>query len=466
MFENASGISRRAIVGWLVALSLLAFAGRTATIVYQRAWQKPNAMEHRSIALSLVNGTGFSFGDFGYYGPSSVQSPPFPFLLAGMFKIFGVDTPPDGSLQGANRAYFAILMLNAFAGAGLVWLTYLLARTLGGTVLSGLFAAAAVAIWPSQVYAARHVQAIVLITCSLAGMIILFYRALRTGSRGAWIGYCVVGTLATLTEPVFLPALAISGLLVLFWRGLAWNIRLRNAGILLLTTFIVIGPWTLRNRIVHEKWVPIKATFWVNVWKGNNDYATGTDRTAMSDEAKARLGSVANQLDDSQVMEYRYDGQRQYVMLDPSQQSRLRNQPEVVQEEVFKELAVGWIEQHPRRYLELCGIRLFKTLTIDWDNPKAENIFYQISRFVLLGLSSAGLVVAVRQKWSLVFPAVLVLTALATYTLTVTAARFSIPFEPLQLCLAAAVVAVPFERRNQPSQAPISMGWLPAGSNQ
>jgi 4-amino-4-deoxy-L-arabinose transferase-like glycosyltransferase len=466
MFDNAKGISRRAIVAWLVAMSFLAFAARTATVVYQKAWQHPNAMEHRSIAISLVNGWGFSFGDFGYYGPSSVQSPPFPFLLAAMFKIFGVDTPTDGSLHGANLAYFAIMVINAVAGAALVWLTYLLARTLGATVLAALLAAAAVAVWPSQVYAARHVQAISLITCSVAAMIILFYRAVRTANLKAWIGYCVVATLATLTEPVFLPALAISGLLVLFWPGLPWNIRLRNAFVLLLTTFIVIGPWTLRNRIVHEKWVPIKATFWVNVWKGNNDYATGTDRTAMSDEVKVRLGAVANQLDDSQVMESRYDGQRQYVMLDPSQQSRLRNQPEVIREEVFKELAMGWIEQHPVRYLELCGIRLFKTLTIDWDNPKAENIFYQISRFVLLGLSSAGLLLAFRQKWSLVFPAVLVVTALGTYTLTVTAARFSIPFEPLQLCLAAAVVAVFVQRRSPQPQETSRLGWVPAGSHQ
>jgi len=463
MLENVTGISRRTIVGWLIALSVLGFSGRMVTIVYQHAWQKPNAMEHRSIALSLVNGWGFSFGDFGYYGPSSVQSPPFPFLLATMFKIFGVETPADGSLHGANLAYFSIMVINALAGAGSVWLTYLLARTLGGTVVTGLLAAAAVAIWPSQVYAARHVQAIALITCSLAGMIILFYRAVRTGSAGAWIGFSIVATLATLTEPVFLPALGISFLLVLLWRGLDWNIRVRNAGILMLAGFIMIGPWTVRNRIVHEKWVPIKATFWVNVWKGNNDYATGTDRTAMTDEAKERVGSIANRLDDSQLLESQFDGQRQYVMLDPSKQSRLHNQPEVVREEVFKELAVGWIQDHPARYLQLCGIRLIKTLTIDWDNPKAENIYYQISRFVLLAFSAAGLLVAWRQKWSLLFPAVLVVTSLGTYTLTVTAARFSIPFEPLQLCLAAAVVAVPFERRSRRADPSFNVGWVPAG---
>src|SRR5438132_5116752 len=161
-------MTRRRLVTILLLLSLLALAARVGTIVYLKAWQRPNAMEHRTSALNLVHGLGFSFGDWSYFGPTSVQSPPFPFLLAAMFKIFGDDAP---------AAYITIMMLNAVAGAAMVWLTYALARTLGGTVLTGLLAAAAVAVWPSQIYAARSVQAIALITCCLSGCIILFYRA-------------------------------------------------------------------------------------------------------------------------------------------------------------------------------------------------------------------------------------------------------------------------------------------------
>src|ERR1700690_4347264 len=105
-------MSRRTLITWLVVFSILAFFARIGLCVHLKAWQSPNAMEHRSVALSLVHGTGFSFGDWGYYGPSSVQSPPFPFLLATMYKIFGETTPADGSLQGANRAYFAIMLIN------------------------------------------------------------------------------------------------------------------------------------------------------------------------------------------------------------------------------------------------------------------------------------------------------------------------------------------------------------------
>jgi len=442
-------MKRRNVILTLILLSLLAFAARAGAIIYLKAWQKPNAMEHRSIALSLVHGTGFSFGDWGYFGPTSVQSPPFPFLLAGMYKIFGDTTPTDGSLTDANVAYFAIMMLNALAGAAVVWLTYAMARTLGGSVLTGLLAAAAVAIWPSQVYAARHVQAISLITAGLAGSIILFYHAMRTGRLGPWLGYCIVATLATLTEPVFLPALAISGGLTLIWRGLPTTARLRNAAVLIFVVLTIIGPWSVRNRIVHGQWVPIKSTFWVNVWKGNNEFATGTDRLPPSPREKKT--AERNMWSDDEFVESSLDRDRQYDMLDPSQRSRLHNQPETVREGVFREFTLQWIENNPEKYLRLCVIRVIKTVGVDWDNPKSYNIIYIFSRYALLAMTIVGLFVALRQKWSLLFPAVIVGTALLTYALTVTAARFGIPFEPIQLCLAAACIAALFERRKPDS---------------
>ena len=226
------------------------------------------------------------------------------------------------------------------------------------------------------------------------------------------------------------------------WRGLALEIRRRNAAILAVTALTIIGPWAVRNYLVHGKMIPIKGSFWVNVWKGNNDHATGTDRVALTDIEIKRAKDAGEKFDDSDMI----DGQHQYDLLTPSQKARLQGQTEIAREAVFKELATDWIKQNPAGYLRLCRIRLIKTLTIDWDNPKSYNWVYVVSRYVLLGLTIAGLFVAWRQKWSLLFPGVIVFTALLTYTLTVTAARFSIPFEPLQLCLGGAFVAMLIER--------------------
>ena len=456
-------MSRQRIVISLSVLCALAFGLRLGTVVWQKGWLTPNAMEHRSIAFSLVNGQGFSFGDWGYYGPTSVQSPPYPLLLATLFKIFAHGSPVNDNTPGVATAYFVAMLINCIAGAGLVWLVYLLTRTLGGSSTAGVIAAALVAIWPTQIYVARHAQAIELIICAMTASIILFYKAMRTGSLGAWVGFSVVFCIATLTEPVFLPPLMIAGLLTLLWPGLSMWQRFRNGLALAICIIVIIGPWTMRNTIVHGKLEPIKSTFWVNVWKGNNDNATGTDRLAMTDEQKDKIVHRPDPFNDAPLLDAKNDSVRQYDMLDPSQRTRLHNQPEIFRESVFKEFASGWIATHHDHYLKLCGVRLWKTLTIDLDNPKSYNWAYIISRYVILGMTIVGLVAALRLKWSLLFPGIIVGAALLTYTLTVTAARFSLPFEPLQLSLGTAVVDLVLRYRAKRTSTGIDQVFEPVG---
>src|SRR3954465_13931826 len=138
-------MSRRTIVSTLIALSILAFGLRVGAIFALHRWTTPNAIEHRALALSLIKYHTFYFRDFNYFGPSSVQSPPYPFLLATLFKMFGPES---------NGAYIAAMVINSLAGAITVLLTYLFVKSIGGRDVVALIAAALVAIWPSQVYAA------------------------------------------------------------------------------------------------------------------------------------------------------------------------------------------------------------------------------------------------------------------------------------------------------------------------
>jgi len=424
--------SQKRVVVILLSLCALGLALRLGVIFKTQSYRfNPGAMEHDSIARGLLHGQGFSFGDFAYYGPSSVQSPPYPVLLAGFFTIFGEATP---------AAYAAAMVFNALVGSLAVWLTYLMARTIGASVGVGLLAAGACAVWPTQVYASNFVQAIDLIIAAQTAMVVLFYRGVHSGSAWTWAGFSLVATLAALTEPVLLPITAFTGILILFWRGLALRVRIRNAAILLAMALVVIGPWTVRNRMVHGAWVPIKSTFWVNVWKGANDYATGTDRLKITEEKKRELEEQVLTADDRHMRVAGADEQRQYDMLTAQQRARLEHQPEMVREKIFKEFATRWIAAHPMGYAKLCLIRLGKTLWIDWDNPKSYNVAYIGSRAVIVLLSAIGLVLAVRARWSLLYPLLLIGSCVLTYTLTLTAARFSIPFEPFQLCLAALAV--------------------------
>src|SRR3954452_18993721 len=148
----SGGAERECAIRWALAgLALLAFLLRVAAIFLLKRWQYPNAMEHRAIALSLLNNGTFSFRDFNYFGPSSVQSPPYPFLLFVLFKLFG----PESA-----AAYTVAMTINAIAGAVTVWVTFKMVRSLGGNSAAAIVAAALVAVWPSQIYAATAAQAV------------------------------------------------------------------------------------------------------------------------------------------------------------------------------------------------------------------------------------------------------------------------------------------------------------------
>jgi 4-amino-4-deoxy-L-arabinose transferase-like glycosyltransferase len=422
----------------LLTICAIAFALRVAAIVGLHAWDNPGAMEHDAIAKFLVAGQGFTFSDWGLVQPTSVQSPLMPGILAIAFLIFG---------SGTATAYASVMVLNAALGALSCAATFAMTRAVGGTVRVALIAAALVAIWPTQIYASTFVQAIAFITAATCAIVWLWNRGIDTGGTAAWMGYGLIGCLAALTEPVLLPFMALSGLLILVWRGVPFPSRFRGAVLLFLCAMVVLAPWAWRNYNIHGAMVPVKSTFWVNVWKGNNTYATGTDRLPLTDEQRAAL---AHDLRDDELRGSDLDLRRQYDELTPEQKMELWEKPEVEREPIFGRYAKDFIRENPGTYAKLCGIRLWKTLWVEADNPKSHGVkqyvLYWLPRSVLLTITPIGLWMAWRRRWRLTVPLLIVGTAIATYTLTIAAARFALPYEPMQLALLALVLSSAYDR--------------------
>lgn len=427
-------MTRRHTAIALLLVGVLGFGLRVGLIIALRAWEQPSFMEHRQIALNLLAGEGFSFRDWGYFGPSSVQSPPYPVLLALLYRALGPDAP---------AAHVAAMLINALVGTAAAILSYFMVRRFRGTRAVGLLTALLVAAWPTQVYAVTVVQAIALIVAGTVAITWLWYRAIDTRRLAPWIGFGVIGCLAALTEPVLLPAMALSGLLVLLHPSLDLTTRVRNAAMLLLIAVTVIGPWTYRNWLVHGSFTPIKATFWVNVWKGNNPNASGTDRPVLGEQKRQQL---LEGMTEAERRNPNFDNVRQYDLLSLQQREELSGRTEIERERVFARYAKSWIREHPADYARMCLVRLGKTVWIEWDNPKSYTFSNFASRTLLLVLTPLGLVLAVRRGWRIGFPLLIAGTSLLTYTLTITAARFAIPLEPWQLALSALLAVAVVER--------------------
>jgi hypothetical protein len=402
---------------------------RLLAVLVLGAWKAPDAMESGQIARGLVEGMGFVWNDFGYAGPSSIQSPTVPYFLAGLFWVFGAESA---------LAYGIALSINSLLAAPAALGLARMTRQLGGRDLEALAAAALFAVWPTQIYAATHAQAIALITTCVIWMVTWFLESERSAALKPWLGFSLVSMLASLTEPTLLPITALSLPWMLLQWGVPGRLRAQRAALFVASALLVLGPWTARNWEVHGAFVPVKSGFWVNAWKGANDHATGTDRLRMPGALREQLqGSLFS------LQDLRGDAgepPHQYDVLTPAQRAELHGKTEMQRERIFRRYVLDWIAAHPARFVELCWIRLGKTLWIDSDNPKAVNVVYPASRAALLLLSVPGLAIALRRRWRLLYPAMLFASCVGIYTLTLTAARFAFPLEPIQMALGAATL--------------------------
>src|SRR5271157_1574466 len=76
------------VVALLLRLVVMSFLYPERTDPYRDHWRLGG--ESGRIARSIAQGEGFSNPLFGKTGPTAWLAPVFPYLLAGIFKIFGV----------------------------------------------------------------------------------------------------------------------------------------------------------------------------------------------------------------------------------------------------------------------------------------------------------------------------------------------------------------------------------------
>ncbi|HTL28836.1 MAG TPA: hypothetical protein VL282_06445, partial [Tepidisphaeraceae bacterium] len=275
-------------------------------------------------------------------------------------------------------------------------------------------------------------------------------KSTRGEQTGSWIAFCVIGMIATLLAPVLLWVMILTFIALLLMRSIPAATRVQFAAVMLAAAVMIIVPWTARNYAVHHEFVPITSNFWANFWKGNNAFATGTDRLPITDQQRLMLESG---MTETQRRDARFDSSRQSNKLSPQQRERLNNQPEIVRQLIFKKWAIDWVAANPLDYARLCVIRLGKTLWADIDNPKSQDI-YTISRALLLALTVTGATIAIRMRKLRLFPTMLFVVPVIYFSLTLTGARLAIPFEPLQLTAGAyAIGYFAFSRRARAARA-------------
>ncbi len=396
---------------WMVAIALLL---RVVVMLYVYPMQLDPARDHwpfgyetGRIARAIATGHGFADPLFTHTGPTAWMTPVYPYIVAGVFKVFGIFT---------TASAFAILSLNAVTSALTCLPIFFFARRSfderTGLWVGWFWAFSPYAIyWPEQ-----RVWDTWLAALLLAVLFCMAMRLAESNRARDWIGFGVLSGVAALTDPVVLSVLPILALWAL-WRLHKQRRRWLTPAIgCVLATVLVVSPWFIRDALVFGKFIPFRDNFNLALRVGN----IGDTRHMLTLQAGPWLN-------DAEWNEFQKYGEIAYM----AEKGRA---------------ARAYISAHRREYVANCVRRMIFVWTRFWyldphdllgfpPEPAEIFLFTGLTVLALMGLRD----VFHRTSYGAAYAIVLIFFPV-TYYLTSLEPWYRYPMDPMVLALAACAV--------------------------
>ena len=244
----------------LIALALIAALGlafRAVAVVHPVAEPADDSHAYYALAKSLYTEGSYGGPEF-HAEATSDWSPGAPWLYAGLFVVTG--GPREGTIR----------ILEALMGVGTILVIFLLGWRLGGR-WPALLGAAGVAIYPPFIHSVGEIMSEPPAMLSLPAATLAFLwawdrtAAARSGAGSAWSAawpWLLPGFLFGCTA-MFRPeyTLVAGAFVVLAAARWAWEREWRlgaaTVGLMVVALLLPILPWTIRNFVVFERFVPI-----------------------------------------------------------------------------------------------------------------------------------------------------------------------------------------------------------------
>jgi hypothetical protein len=232
----------------LIALALIAALGlvfRAVAVVHPVADPADDSHAYYALAKSLYTEGSYGGPEF-HSEASSDWSPGAPWLYAGLFVVTG--GPREGTIR----------ILEALMGVGTILVVFFLGWRLGGR-WPALLGALGVAIYPPFIHSVGEIMSEPPAMLSLPAAILAFLWAWDRRNPWAWL---LPGFLFGCTA-MFRPEYTlVAGAFVVFaaarwaWER-EWRLGTAAVGLMLVALLLPIVPWTIRNFVVFERFVPI-----------------------------------------------------------------------------------------------------------------------------------------------------------------------------------------------------------------
>jgi 4-amino-4-deoxy-L-arabinose transferase-like glycosyltransferase len=360
------------------------------------------------IARSIVQGRGFGSPLFEDTGPTAWMTPVYPYLVAGVFKIFGVYT---------KTSAIVLLSLNALMSALVCVLVFLIARVSFGDRIAK-WSGWAWAFCPYGIYfPEERIWETWLATLLLCLLFLMVLKFEKEDKLRIWTAFGLLWGIAALTSPALLSVLPfLAGWLIYrrCRRGQRWFAVNAVAAVAFIA---VVSPWFIRNYEVFHRFVPFRDNVGIVLLmgiKGDTSYW-----------GPYELGPWHN----------------------PQQWNEFKRLGELAYFDEKKHQAIEFIRTHPGWYVWTSIRRAFFLWTGYWSFDRVyleqepldpPNVFFCST---LTALALIGLWRALRADWSGTLPYALVLFSFPLiYYITSPEVYYRRPVDPLFVILAVLAV--------------------------
>lgn len=294
----AESVWTMVVVALIVRLLVMQFASANlldpARDHFIPGWENGHytfAREYERIARSIVTGEGFS-SPYAYpTGPTALMGPVYAYLLAGVFKLFGVFT---------SASTFAALTLNNLMSSLICLPVFLIARQSFGTKIA-VWSGWAWALYPHSIAGPNAwIWDTVLGTLLLTFLVLYTLKLQRSSNYLAWVSYGLLWAIAALTNANVLSTLPFFGVWILLRQ---WRSRTLHLGPIVAASLVFlvgVAPWVWRCSQLYDRFVAFRGNFGLEVMVGNSSdtsHPSNWDQTPGSNLAELqkfqRLGEPA-----------------------------------------------------------------------------------------------------------------------------------------------------------------------------
>jgi 4-amino-4-deoxy-L-arabinose transferase-like glycosyltransferase len=372
-----------------------------------------DAAAYARIAADLERGEGFTLGP-GATQPASNYSPGLPLLAGGLYALGG----------GVHERFARVVL--ALIGSLSVLFAFLIGRRLAG-FWAGLTGAAAVAIYPALLEYQGMLMSEPLAAALLSGAVLAMLWADRPGARRWLVPGLLLGALA-LVRPEYL-AISVPIAVAVFARGGRdeWKPSLSQAAVLLLGIALIVAPWTLRNAIALDRFVPI-STGGGQVLFAGSYMPSGGDPERVGEEVLARHPELRSRLSAEPRLEQ--------ILAALAAQRFPRTETDAALARMGRERLWGDVSEEPLEYAGFLGAKL---ANIWWRGPRdvMREPLWEALHWALLGFGLLGLGrLAWRRRWEALLLATVLASATAIGLLLVASPRRALVTIPLLAALA------------------------------